>query len=68
MEIFANTQLHKNERKREGGREGGKVEGRRKRGGRREEGRKEGTTDEVYWQSISFGVTNQMYLFGSMHI
>ena len=36
MEIFANTQLHKNERKREGG----KVEGRRRRRGRREEGRK----------------------------
>ena len=40
MEIFTNTQLHKSERKREGGREEGKVKGRRKRGGRREEEKK----------------------------
>ena len=40
MEIFANTQLHKNEIKREGG----KVEGRRRRGGKKE-GRKEGTKE-----------------------
>ena len=51
MEIFSNSQLHKNERKGEGGRkeerkmgarEGGKVEGRMKKGGRGEEGIMEG--------------------------
>ena len=51
MEIFANSQLCKNERKREGGRkeerkmgvrEGRKVEGRMKKGGRSEEGIMEG--------------------------
>ena len=51
-------------RMREGGREERKrgIQG----GGGRE--RKKGMEGKMEGQSISFGVTNQMYLFGSMHI
>ena len=48
------------EPKDEGRREGGKEEGNSGRGDR---GGKAGRTEEgVYWQSISFGVTNQIAL------